>query len=264
MSFMSQGWDCEVPGVEYWEEVFRVLKPGAFLFAFSASRTYHHLAQAVEEAHFEIRDMFHWIYRTGMLYGASLPDDSHTHVRRAHEPILVARKPPEGNVLTNWKKWGTGGLNIQDCRGNGRLPSNVIDVDALEESFTDELSHHELYCPKPAKKEKELGLEDFPLCQPSHDGRKKAINNAFQRHDSFCRNPHQTVKPLVLMHYLCVLATPSGGMILDPFMGSGTTGMAAIAAGHPFLGIEKDPTYLNIAAARMRSIKRPSQTTHKP
>ncbi len=92
MSFMNKGWDCQVPGQEYWIEVFRVLQPGAFLFAFSAPRTFHHLAVAVAAAGFEIRDMFHWTYRTGMLFGVSLPDGSHTHVRRAHEPLLVARK----------------------------------------------------------------------------------------------------------------------------------------------------------------------------
>ena len=254
ISFMNKGWDLQVPGHEYWVEIFRVLQPGAFLFAFSAARTYHHLAVAVAAAGFEVRDMFHWTYKTGMLFGASLPDGSHSLVRRAHEPILVARKS-QGRPKDNFAKWGTGGLNIQACRINDRLPSNVIEVDALVSPLTEELDEHELYCPKPSKKEKELGLQEFPLCQPSHDGRKKSIDNPFQRHSSVSRNPHQTVKPLALMDYLCRLANPAGGILLDPFLGSGTTGMAAVRAGFRFVGIEKDPGYREIAAARLKAVQ---------
>jgi DNA modification methylase len=253
MAFMNKGWDFQVPGTEYWTEVGRVMQPGAFLFAFCAARTYHHLAFAVAGAGFEIRDMFHWTYRTGMLFGLKLPDGSHTLVRRAHEPILVARKPLEDNAYITFKKWGTGGLNIEACRIDGRLPSNVIEVDALPATYIDELERHDLYCPKPSKREKEIGLDKFPLSQPSHDGRKNNINNPFQRHGTLSRNPHSTVKPLALMDYLCLLANPSGGTILDPFLGSGTTGMAAVRAGFAFVGIEKDPSYREIAAARIQA-----------
>ncbi len=103
-------------------------------------------------------------------------------------------------------------------------------------------------------------MEDFPSVNPLHDGRKKSIDNPFQRHGSRSRNPHQTVKPLVLMDYLCRLANPAGGTLLDPFLGSGTTGMAAVHAGFNFVGIEKDPKYRKVAAARLKGVKRIPQT----
>jgi hypothetical protein len=65
LSFMGKGWDHGVPGVEFWTEVMRVLKPGAHLLAFGGTRTYHRLACAIEDAGFEVRDCIMWIYATG-------------------------------------------------------------------------------------------------------------------------------------------------------------------------------------------------------
>src|SRR5205807_1159435 len=65
-------------------------------------------------------------------------------------------------------------------------------------------------------------------------------------------NTHPTVKPLALMRYLCRLITPPGGLVLDPFMGSGSTGLAALAAGFEFIGIESDLNYVRIATDRFR------------
>jgi DNA modification methylase len=79
------------------------------------------------------------------------------------------------------------------------------------------------YCPKANKKERNAG----------------------------CENNHPTVKPLALMQYLCRLVTPPSGVVLDPFMGSGTTGMAAQAEGFGFVGIEREAEYVEIAMARI-------------
>jgi len=65
------------------------------------------------------------------------------------------------------------------------------------------------------------------------------------------RNIHPTVKPNDLMRYLCRLVTPPGGLVLDPFMGSGSTGKAALAEGFRFVGIERDPKYFEIAQSRV-------------
>jgi len=65
------------------------------------------------------------------------------------------------------------------------------------------------------------------------------------------RNHHPTVKPVALMRYLCRLVTPPGGVVLDPFLGSGTTGMAAVMEGFRFVGIEREAEYLEIARARI-------------
>jgi len=66
-------------------------------------------------------------------------------------------------------------------------------------------------------------------------------------------NIHSTVKPTDLMRYLCRLVTPPGGVVLDPFMGSGSTGRGAVLEGFRFIGIERDPEYLAIAEARIRA-----------
>lgn len=71
-------------------------------------------------------------------------------------------------------------------------------------------------------------------------------------------NVHPTVKPTDLMRYLCRLVTPAGGTVLDPFMGSGSTGRGAVLEGFKFIGIEQDPTYLEIARARIEEAQRGS------
>jgi site-specific DNA-methyltransferase (adenine-specific) len=65
------------------------------------------------------------------------------------------------------------------------------------------------------------------------------------------RNNHPTVKPTDLMRYLCRLVTPPGGTVLDPFMGSGSTGKAAILEGFRFIGVEREAEYFEIAKARI-------------
>lgn len=67
-------------------------------------------------------------------------------------------------------------------------------------------------------------------------------------------NNHPTVKPIDLMAYLCRLVTPPGGVVLDPFMGSGSTGLAALREGFRFVGIEREATYMAIAQARLHSV----------
>jgi site-specific DNA-methyltransferase (adenine-specific) len=68
------------------------------------------------------------------------------------------------------------------------------------------------------------------------------------------RNHHPTVKPTALMRYLCRLVTPPGGVVLDPFCGSGSTGKAAILEGFGFIGIEREPEYAEIARARIAAV----------
>lgn len=65
LSFMGRNWDHGVPGIPFWKEVYRVLKPGAHLVAFGGSRTYHRMACAIEDAGFEIRDSLMWVYGQG-------------------------------------------------------------------------------------------------------------------------------------------------------------------------------------------------------
>ena len=84
---------------------------------------------------------------------------------------------------------------------------------------------------------------------------KCVCDNRQEQHPKY-KNNHPTVKPLSLMEYLCRLtSTPTGGTVLDPFMGSGTTGMACKKTGREFIGIELDEHYFKIAEKRIASVK---------
>ncbi len=115
------------------------------------------------------------------------------------------------------------------------------------------------YCAKSSRSERNAGLEGMPekqrdlgrnINQPSMNG---GDGNPYNRGVKEVTNHHPTVKPLALMRYLARLTkTPTGGVVLDPFMGSGTTGMAAVLEGRDFIGIEIDPDYFAIAERRIK------------
>jgi site-specific DNA-methyltransferase (adenine-specific) len=118
LSFMNKGWDHTVPGVEYWQEMLRISKPGAHLLAMGGTRTFHRLTCAIEDAGWEIRDCLMWIYGSGF-------PKSHNHfgiegygtaVKPAYEPIIMAMKPCDGTFKQNAEKWGQAGINIDGCR----------------------------------------------------------------------------------------------------------------------------------------------------
>jgi site-specific DNA-methyltransferase (adenine-specific) len=206
-----------------------------------------------------------------------------TALKPALEPITVARKPLIGTVAENVLAHGTGAINVDGCRvdasdgrplieskaeaslhafGNGlngsrgagvttpgRWPANLIHDGG---DFLGEASRF-FYCAKASKKDRNEGCEHIEPKQYSHDGRDTPIDNAYQRNSSSSSNSHPTVKPTDLMRYLCRLVTPPGGTVFDPFMGSGSTGKAALREGFQFVGCEISTEYFEIANARLRS-----------
>ena len=107
-----------------------------------------------------------------------------------------------------------------------------------------------LYVPKASNSERSDGLGTFEE-QSVNDGRKKSIDNAFQRGETLRKNVHPTVKPLKLMLYLITIGSRLGDTILDPFMGSGTTGVAAKMLHRNFIGFEIEGKYFEIAKERI-------------
>ncbi|MBH1404551.1 site-specific DNA-methyltransferase [Stenotrophomonas maltophilia] len=111
------------------------------------------------------------------------------------------------------------------------------------------------YCAKASRKDRDAGLDGF---EKSAAGMMSNTSGQHMtRRDEGYQvapraNDQPTVKPTDLMRYLCRLVTPAGGVVLDPFMGSGSTGKAAVLEGFQFIGIEMDPTYAAIAEARIR------------
>lgn len=140
LGFMGKAWDDLPPGVPWAAECLRVLKPGGHLLAFGGTRTSHRLVCAIEDAGFEIRDSLCWLYGSGFPKSHDVSKaidkmDASTERRRrdltqwqgwgtalkpAHEPIVMARKPLIGTVAANVLAHGTGGLNVDGCRIDGR------------------------------------------------------------------------------------------------------------------------------------------------
>ena len=112
------------------------------------------------------------------------------------------------------------------------------------------------YAAKASKRDREEGLEDAEPVRSSDRVRDDLPggDNPRNRSNHARANHHPTVKPTDLMRYLCRLVTPPGGVVLDPFMGSGSTGKAAVLEGFSFVGIEREPEYHAIAEARIRHV----------
>ena len=288
LSFMGKDWDHGVPGEAFWREALRVAKPGAYLLAFGGTRTYHRLACAIEDAGWEIRDCVMWVYGSGFPKSHNLNGDWKgwgTALKPAWEPIIVARKPLEGTVAENVTKYGTGAMNVDGGRvgteiiktqggdkfpgvygmyatcpestHQGRWPANLIH-DGSEEvlaGFPGEDSGSAarfFYCAKASKRDRDEGLEDLPILRVKmNNGNDAEGDPVSDRFTKQARNHHPTVKPTDLMRYLCRLVTPPNGIILDPFMGSGSTGKGAMLQGFRFIGIEREAEYLEIARARI-------------
>lgn len=151
-----------------------------------------------------------------------------------------------------------------DADPRGRFPSNVMHdgSDSIKELFEDKSRY--FYCAKTSKVERNQGLDNLPTKKASSmPGRRnpddmkdsKIDNDVTGRFVTQKKNIHPTVKPIKLMKYLCRLITPKGGTVLDPFMGSGSTGMAAKEENFEFVGIEKEEEYFNIATARIESVE---------
>jgi site-specific DNA-methyltransferase (adenine-specific) len=108
------------------------------------------------------------------------------------------------------------------------------------------------YCPKASKKERDAGLEDLEEKRGGPEQLSAAARDGVgEQRMIMRRNTHPTVKPLKLCQYLCRLITPPSGLVLDPFMGSGSTGVAAIVEGFRFIGVEQNEDYCAIASRRM-------------
>ena len=257
--FMGQKWDGGDVAfrLETWAECWRLQLPGSWLLNFTAPRTYHRITCAIEDGGFEIRDFIDWLYGTGFPSGSKNLRNKAlvTLIKPAHEPITVGRKPlEEKSNKAQFEATGTGFLNNKEAGApGGRWVPNVVIDDYIAGLLGEKATPFPKfrYQAKPTVKEKEAGLEDF------ESGLLHRVNpGGLEDEARFApverKNTHSTVKPLELMRWLVRLACPKDGIVLDPFMGSGTTGVAAALEGRRFVGVEMDPKYFEIAAARIK------------
>jgi DNA modification methylase len=238
----------------------RVLKPGGHMAAFGAPRTFHRLVCGVEDAGLEVRDQLLWLYGQGLPKSRRLPKGTATTLKPAFEPILLARASLVGSTPRNLDQWGTGALNTEAARVNGYWPAHLTFSHApgctkdrctsgcpgylLDAGQPDLRPSRLFFCSKATKREREAGCEQLPV-------QSVKLYNGRHHPARLRRNTHRTVKPISLMRWLVALVTPPGGVVLDPFAGSGSTGAAAVLEGRQFLGIEREREYVQIARARL-------------
>ena len=204
------------------EAVLRALKPGAFAVVFSQPRLAHRMATGLEDAGFEIRDLYAWQFTRRAQFKAfsmdhfvdrmNRPEEEKEEIKRRlggrktpqlrprFEAMVLAQKPRCGTFVENWLAHKTGLIDAGETL-DGQAPSTVMAVE-------------------------------------------KPLRERF--------NGHLTVKPLALIEHLCRLFSLPGQTVLDPFLGSGTTALAARNTGRACLGIEIEADYLAIAERRLR------------
>ncbi len=262
--------------------------------AFSATRTGHLLACGLEDAGFELRDLLVWLHGNG--YPGTRPTEGGlaTGLKPAVEPILLARKPLEGTLESNLSIYGTGALNInagrivsgdesystpgRNHRRQGRWPANLLlshsprcTQTRCQRDCPVELlgtRRRFFYCAKPTRRERDAGCER--LARRTTQAYKIGAQWEARAKTNPVANIHPTVKPLDLMRWLVRLLTPPprnpgrGGIVLDPFAGSGSTGAAAVLEGARFLGIEREAAYVPIARARIKHYAKTERRHNEP
>ncbi|MDV6375074.1 DNA-methyltransferase [Deinococcus arenicola] len=285
ISFKGHYWDKDLPNPAIWADALRVLKPGAFGLVFSSIRLQHRLTVQLEDAGFMIKDVLLWGFLNGMpksrdvgleidkslgvksekvgeyKYVQGYKKDTDTTyyageakaiqapaselgkkyrgfgngIKPAYEPIILIQKPFDGKVADNIIRHGVGGLNLEETR----LPYSADDG---------KVGHN----PHPVGRVMANILRD----EEFGDGYDKffLVPKVRQAKDAF--NSHPTLKPTHLMRHLIKLLTVQGQTVLDPFMGSGSTGVAALETGRDFIGYELEEEYFRIAQRRFAAAQK--------
>lgn len=281
ISYQNHYWDKDLPDNSIWKEALRILKPGGYALVFSSVRLMHRLMVSLEDTGFIIKDVLFWVHTNGMPKTRNISVEidsalgvaseivgeykytqgyvkggkdhyyaegkkyikepvsdlakkfkgSGTNLKPAYEPVILLQKPIDSKtIVENVLHYGTGVLNFEDTRipyetgedkvghnphPKGRIASNMIRTVTLEDGYDKFFT-----IPKVRQQ-----VEDF--------------------------NDHPTVKPVELMQHLVKLISFEDATVLDPFMGSGSTGVACLSLVRKFIGYEIDQNYFDIAARRM-------------
>ncbi|TAF33767.1 MAG: site-specific DNA-methyltransferase [Cytophagales bacterium] len=286
ISFQNHEWDKSLPQRQIWKDSLKVLKSGAFGLIFSSVRQMHRLMVDLEDSGFVIKDVLFWVYLNGMPksrdvglgidkelgvdskvvgeynyvqgYKKGGAENYYNREKKlkqkpnselgvqykgaglglkpAYEPIILVQKPIEKglNVAKNVIKYGTGALNLEQSRipyaeGEGKVghnphPKGRVSANILR---TDELQD---------------GYDKFFV-----------VPKVRQHAEDF--NNHPTLKPLELMHHLVKLVSFENQTVLDPFMGSGSTGLACLALKRNFIGFELEKEYFDITQKRLEDYR---------
>jgi site-specific DNA-methyltransferase (adenine-specific) len=217
------------------------LKPGGYFLSFSSPRLYHAIAMACEIGGFEIRDMINWTYTQSMPKGMSVnhiidkmkltkeekdklkleySGFKTPMIKSCFEPVCVAMKPiGKLTFIKNELQFKTGLLDFNQKVGinNDRVPANIITTEEFNELYD----------------------KNFMISKPSKKEKGKL-------------NTHITVKPLKLIEHLIRLFSKEGSLVVDPFLGSGTTALACKNTNRKCIGIELNEEYYKVALERLK------------
>lgn len=307
MSFMGKQWDKALPPKEAFEQMVRVLKPGAFAFVMCAPRSdlQARMSILLEDAGFNIAfTPIYWTYATGFPKAKNFKDGTYAgfQPKPAVEVVIVAMKPlSEKNYSLQKEANGHGITYLDNCRipstdvvsggaisakkevygkrqeyqpgphkinTEGRFPANLlVSDDSLNDGIErktgnvgsysrDKYNNHE-YAQNHSKNNTSI-----------HKGDSGSYSRYFNLDAWFAiipkpskkekgeGNTHPTVKPIKLMSYLITLGSTEGHVVLDPFMGSGTTMIAAQMLKRIGIGYEMEEEYFNIAEARINGTRK--------
>jgi len=283
INVLSQKWDKSLPSENIWASCFQSLRPGGFCLIFSHTRTFHRLACQVEDVGFELKDCLCWGYACGnprpFNIDRAFDRDGNQEqgekwsgwancLKPAWEPILMFQKPLEGTYIENVERYNVGGLNIDECRIPYRDEQDKKSLQSFEHFAGKDYGDDRYFSANQGKKKQ---------CNVHPDGRWPAdlvwLDPLFVQYDHIFMIPkperkekrdfnfHTTVKPVRLMENLIRLVTPRPSVVnepvvvLDPFLGSGSTGVAAKKLDRSFIGFEIDEKYCQIAQKRISEQK---------
>lgn len=209
------------------DQMFRVLKPGGFCIVFSQGRLIHRMAVALEDAGFEIRDMLGWSRRG---QPKAQKQEHHVH-KRVRAGTLSETEGAQVIAAMGGRKTPQLGPQLEPM---------VLAMKPLQGTFSENWMAHE------------TGLMDASV---SLDGRFPTNLMAVERDARDPANGHFTPKPVRLIAHLIGLFSKPGQLVLDPFLGSGSHGVAAVETDRDFIGMEIDPGYAATARRRIRAIQ---------
>jgi site-specific DNA-methyltransferase (adenine-specific) len=268
---------------ETWRIVGSVLRPGGFLLAFGAPRTHHRLASAIEDAGLVIQDTLMWLYATGFPKRRDMLKPAYEPIVLAYKPggqrtlqVDECRIATNGEAITagHANTVRRGGLAqhagwdrpfhsteaeaerrdraIEAANSLGRWPANIChdgsdEVVGLFPDSAASAGEFRRVASKGYESTVQVAGRNQDVAGVGYGDSGSAARFFFSAKagaQDRWGSKHPTVKPVELMRWLVQLVTPPGGTVLDPFAGSGTTGVAALAAGRNAILIEREPQYI--------------------
>lgn len=266
-SFMGKGWDKVLPDTEIWRQCYRVLKPGSFITVMAAPRTdvLWRISRDLEEAGFDLSfSNIEWVYHSGFPkasdVGKMIDKRGDIELSNKYDGAKAGfqPKPAREIIIVGMKPFS-----------EGSYIDHVLNFEALPDNI--KMTYPLIQTPKPAKKEKDFGMDNVEATtnrQKGH-GIDRVCGNCgvsmLKPDDCSCEEPdwitparknnHPTVKPIKLMSYLITLFTRPGDWVLDPFGGSGTTGLACKLLDRNHIYIDFTQEYYDIAEERFKVSK---------